>query len=154
MKNKFNFRLFLESLAGQFQFGSRASRAAILTLMIFASTATGWARPSETGTWTAAGLATSYEFYASTAISATLSGTVCINILPAFEEFPGLENAQLEAVLSGDGATLYVTLSNVSTKELPHYIYLGMIVITDGDTEVTVTVTTDGSGTISTEIDL
>lgn len=155
MKNKFTFRLILAFIAGQFQFGSRASRAAILTLMLMAAASNAIGRTAIAGvseaTWTQA---SGYTFYANAAISPAFTGSVSINIMPVFEDYVGFENAQMEAVLSGDGATLYVTIDNVSTNILPLNAFLGTITISDGDREVTATVATDGSGTISADIDL
>ena len=152
MKNQFSFRLFLAFFIGQFQFGSRATRAAILTLMLMAAAFNAIGRPAIADTCEAPwAQASGYTFYASATLATPFNGSVSINIMPAFEDYVGFENAQMEAVLSGNGATLYVTINNVSTNILPLNAFLGTITISDGDQEVTFTVATDGGGGVFIE---
>lgn len=121
-----------------------------MMLMAAASNAIGRAAIADVSEATCASEG-AYTFYANTGIAPAFNGSVYMNIMPVFEDYVGFENAQMEAVLSGDGATLYVTIENVSTNILPLNAFLGTITVSDGDREVTVVVSTDGSGSIVLE---
>jgi hypothetical protein len=91
---------------------------------------------------------------AQTALSPAATADVMISVGTNFADISGFENAQLSVEVINNGAVLMVSLTGVSSSELPANTVLAEIKVVDDNGQRNFLVVTDGGTNVGLEVDL